>query len=460
MIVSLIIAGFIVDIFKNRMLLSFISSLFVIVGLIFTLFTINALEIIGLMIIFVSTSILIIDMHSILVHESTILNRGRLTSYLFLFSIIIASSILLISLLNIVIILGILTTIICINIFYIIKEYSYIETDERLSSDLSFKQYLFQPPVKGYLIVFLLLSIIIGFSCPVLLPLSLEPLTLSIILLGFLIYFGILLDNRGRKWTYTAGLLTLMILFLFKDIYFVEIFYDEFFLGITIPLVFTLMFTFAGDFATERNKIKYRARTLSILLIILILGFICGMLFNGFLSLLNTLYPQIIWFSTLLNILSFVLIIISLVWMMPLLEILSAKETDWAETIKNIYIFNKDSICLFNKDFNISYNGDDTICEDLVTSGFTGIMGLISEITNEQKDLRIIDKEEVKIYFTYGKYVNIALISTKFLPILFKKMQIFMKAFEKRFEAELKDFNGNINVFLKETNHIIQKYFK
>jgi MFS family permease len=361
---------------------------------------------------------------------------------------------------NKIVILVILTIIICINAFYIIREYSYVETDERLTSDLLFKKYLFQTPIKGYLFVFLFLSIIIGFSCPIIIPFFLEYLILTIILLGFLIYFGVLLDNRGRKWTFTAGLLTLMILFLFKDLYFIEIIYNEFFLGISISLVFTLIFTFAGDFATERNKIKYRARILSILLIILMLGFICGMLFNGLLNILNIFFPEMIWFSTLLNIMSFVLIIISLVRMMPLPEILSAKEADWAETINNIYIFNKDSICLYNKDFNSNSDEDDSLCEDLVTSGFTGIIGLVSEITNEQKNLRIIDKERVKIYFTYGKYVNIALISTKFLPILFKKMQIFMKAFEKRFEAELKDFNGNINVFLKETNHIIQKYFK
>ena len=460
MIISIIIAGFIVDKIKNRMLLILISSFILIIGLVFTFFPVPLIEIIGLIIIFASTSILVIDLHTILVHESTILNRGRLNGYFLVFSITIASFILLISLLNRIIILIILIIIICINAFYIIREYSYIETDERLASDLAFKKYLFQAPVKGYLFVFLLLSIIIGFSCPISIPFILEMLVLIVILLCFLIFFGVSLDNRGRKWTFTAGLLTLMILFLFKDLYFIEIIYDEFFLGISIPLVFTLIFTFAGDFATERNKIKYRARILSILLIVLILGFICGMIFNGLLNLLNILFPEIVWFSTLLNILCFVLMIISLVRMMPLPEILSAKEADWAETIRNIYIFNKDSICLFNKDYNDSSDEDDSLCEDLVTSGFTGIIGLVSEITNEQKNLRIIDKERVKIYFTYGKYVNIALISTKFLPILFKKMQIFMKAFEKRFEAELKDFNGNINIFLKETNHIIQKYFK
>ncbi len=460
MIISIVLAGFIVDMIKNRMLLILVSSSILIIGLFLTFFAIPLLEIIGLIIIFASTSILVIDLHTILVHESTILNRGRLNSYLLIFSITIASFILLISFINKIIILVILTIIICINAFYIIKEYSYIETDERLASDLSFKKYLFQAPIKGYIFVFLLLSIIIGFSWPISIPIILDSLPLTLIILSYLIFFGISLDKRGRKWTFTAGLLTLMILFLFRDLYFIEIIYDEFFLGISIPLAFTLILTFAGDFATERNKIKYRGRILSILLMVLILGFICGIVFNGLLNLLNNLFPEILWFSTLLNIMCFVLLIISLVRMMPLPEILSAKEADWAETIKSIYIFNKDSICLFNKDYNNNSDEDDSLCEDLVTSGFTGIIGLVSEITNEQKNLRIIDKERVKIYFTYGKYVNIALISTKFLPILFKKMQIFMKAFEKRFEAELKDFKGNINVFLKETNHIIQKYFK
>ncbi|MFX1276408.1 MAG: hypothetical protein ACFFBP_17285 [Promethearchaeota archaeon] len=459
-LLSFILGGYIVDIYKNRMILILISSILVIFGIIFTFSDTESLQIGGLIIIFMASTVFIIDLHTILVHESTILNRGRLTSYLLFFSIIIATSILLTSILNLIAIIIILTIIVFINIFYILREYSYIESNERLSSDLSFRVYLSQDPINGYLFLFLILSIIVGYSFPSSFSLVINPFSLFIFILGFLIYIGVLLDNQGRKWSFTATLFTFTLLFLLEDLNFIINFYNEIFFGLSIPLVLVLIFTFSGDFSTKRNTIKYRGRILSIFLIILLSGITMGVIFKVFFSLLVTIFPEIVWFSTISKIFGFFLVIISLVRIMPLPEILSAKEADWAKTIQSIYIFNKDSICLFNKDYTTSSEDSEGICEDLVTSGLTGIMGLISEITNEQKNLRIIDKERVKIYFTYGKFVNIALISTKFLPILFKKMEIFMKAFEKHFEQDLKEFNGNINVFLEDTDEIIQKYFK
>ena len=83
---------------------------------------------------------------------------------------------------------------------------------------------------------------------------------------------------------------------------------------------------------------------------------------------------------------------------------------------------------------------------------------MISEITNERKNLRIIDKQGIKIYFSYGKSIIVALIATKNLPILFKKLDIFTKAFEKKFEKELASFRGKINPF-RDASQLILKYF-
>ena len=90
----------------------------------------------------------------------------------------------------------------------------------------------------------------------------------------------------------------------------------------------------------------------------------------------------------------------------------------------------------------------------------TGILTLISEITNERKHLRIIDKDIVKIYFSYGKNFIVALISTKFLPVLYKKMDTFTKAFERTFEFDLSTFAGKINEFQNKTDPLVSKYFK
>jgi hypothetical protein len=146
--------------------------------------------------------------------------------------------------------------------------------------------------------------------------------------------------------------------------------------------------------------------------------------------------------------------------MMPLSELLSPKESDWADSIKSLYVFNRNSVCLFTKDFNKEYkNSSSQLNEDLITGGLSGILSLITEITNEKKNLRIIDKESTKIYFSYGKYIITTLISEKSMPILFKKLDLFTKAFEDEFEDELENFRGATNIFKEQGNLLVMKYF-
>ncbi len=144
---------------------------------------------------------------------------------------------------------------------------------------------------------------------------------------------------------------------------------------------------------------------------------------------------------------------------MPLPEILSAKEANWANTLRNMYIFYNNSVCLYNKSFLSEQETLELLNEDLITSGLSGVLSIITEITNEKKKLRIIDKERVKIYFSYGAFSTVALISSKYLPILFKKLEIFTKAFEKQFKDDLVNFNGKTDQFVK-TDDLITKYFK
>ncbi|MGV9173849.1 MAG: hypothetical protein ACOC35_14975, partial [Promethearchaeia archaeon] len=212
---------------------------------------------------------------------------------------------------------------------------------------------------------------------------------------------------------------------------------------------------------TERNTIKYRGRIPSLFLFFLFGGFFIGILTK---YILNQVYLEnqalLSWFPALINGINSFLLVVLLVWIMPLPEILSAKESDWAESLRNLYVFNKNSICLYTKNFLSDDYDLELPSEDLVTGGLTGILALISEITNEKKNLRIIDKDKVKIYFAYGKNVIVSLISTRYLPILFKKLEIFTKAFENEFEEELLNFTGRINVFKQKADSLVSKYFK
>jgi len=137
---------------------------------------------------------------------------------------------------------------------------------------------------------------------------------------------------------------------------------------------------------------------------------------------------------------------------------LTAKEADWKDSLRTLYVFNS-AACLFTQSFTSGLKTNNLLSDDLITGGFSGILSLLSEITNEEKQLRIIDKEGVKIYFAYGKYVIVALVSTKSLPILSKKLELFSKAFEKMHEHDLIYFKGKITSF-KDASELITKYFK
>jgi MFS family permease len=234
--------------------------------------------------------------------------------------------------------------------------------------------------------------------------------------------------------------------------------YNSVFFGISIPVIFLILFTLSGDFVTERGAIKYRARMICIFLLVFMIGLIIGVLIH---YILNNIYSGdptfYYWIPAYLQGLSPFMLIVTLVWIIPLPEILSYKEADWAESLRSIYVFNSAAVCLYTKNFKPDQNVN-VPSEDLITGGFAGILNLISEITNEHKNLNIIDKEGVKIYFSYGKSVISALISTKYLPVLSKKLEIFTRSFERQFAYELAHFKGKINPF-SSAKKLIYRYF-
>ncbi|MFO8019182.1 MAG: MFS transporter [Promethearchaeia archaeon] len=461
--ITIVASGFIVDRYKNRMQLLVLTSIGVVGAFLifhFLPFEISFLAV-GLIIFF--GGIFLIDLLTIITHETTILNRGRIYAYLFFISYIVSRVIVVISLMldNIMVIIGI-EAFLSIFIFFVSTQYSYIETEKRLTSDLSFGEIIIEReelPILGYLLAYMGLGFIIGNAFQFNIKFELDPLSFLIIALFFFLIAGVLLDNQGRKWTFTAGILIISSLVIFSGV-FAEL-YNSIFFGVTISIVLIMLFVFTSDFATERDTLKYRGRIPCLFLFFLFGGFFIGVLVKFILNEVYLMNPTLLsWFPALINGINSFLLVLLLVWIMPLPEILSAKESDWAQSLRNLYVFNKNSICLYTKNFLSNDYDLELPSEDLVTGGLTGILALISEITNEKKNLRIIDKDKVKIYFAYGENVIVSLISTKYLPILFKKLEIFTKAFEDKFEEELLNFTGKINVFKDETDSLVSKYFK
>lgn len=458
-IIVLVIGGTIVDLSKDRVKLLIISSVFVVIGMILIFFG-NFFSIFGFIIITFFTGIFLIDLLTIIIHESSILNRGRLLGYLFFLSFITSHLIvsLAFDLFFIILLFEILLT---LSLIWISRNYSYKETRERLKSEKRFVEIVTGSlNISGYMIAFFTLAISLGNSFTIEFGFNvITPVFIFFFMSSFLI-IGVLLDNLGRKWTFAAGILFISSIILFSGVINNEAIFASIFFGISVPISFMIIFTFSGDFSTERNTIRYRGRMNCSFLIVFFGGFVIGILFNFLLTQTYIKSPVFFyWIPAFLDGLSPFILIVILVWIIPLPEILTAKEADWRNTLRNLYAFNS-AVCLFTQNFTSASETANLPNEDLITGGFSGILSLLSEITNSsQKHLRVIDKEGVKIYFAHGKHVIIALVATKNLPVLFKKLELFTKAFEKKYEQELINFKGKINPF-EDSTDLITKYFK
>ena len=454
---SILTAGFLIDFTKNRVRLLLLFSLGTLFGFFFCLFN-GILMLIGLALVTFFIGIFLIGLIVLLFHESNILNRGRLLGYFFFISFIV-SHLFISFTINYAVIIFFVQLAIIVLFFAMSRSYRYVETEERLATNVKFRELFGSLHITGYFLAILTLSFVIGNSYQLELGLNLITPLFVILFFGSFLISGVALDNLGRKWTFATSVLIISAIILFAGMINNNEIYISIFFGVTVPTLFMIIFTFTGDFSTERHGIRYRGRLLSLFLISLIVGFTFGVLMNySFMHLYYRSPSLFFWVPAFLQGLRPFLLILLLVWIIPLPEILTAKESDWKKSLKSIYVFNSASVCLYTLNFKSDSKDSSSLSEDLIAGGFSGILSLVSEITNEQKNLRIIDKQGVKIYFSYGKSIIVALIATKSLPILFKKLDIFTKAFEKKFEKELASFRGKINPF-RDASQLILKYF-
>jgi len=470
---SFLISGWLVDIVKNKTRFFNILLLICVFGLFLNIFSEALFDFIGLIIVLITIPPLFVLWFTTLVHETTILNRGRITA-------IILISCFLLGLIGIAFAmfeflfksLFIVESFLLICIVWNTRTYKYVETEERLKSDEKFKKIIFEKHFFRYSSSLTLLSFILG----VLLEqygFDIDIITFSIASFLYLIAAGCFLDYVGRKYAMVIGILVLSFFlisygsFTGEEIVFIYGFPKRIFLSLhyafsILPILLTI-FTVSGDFSTERGNIKYRGRINGLFMSLLFVGVITGVLFSQGINALYNAFPVLNdWIPDFPGRMNAYLLIIILVWMMAMKEILISKETKWASTIKFLYVFSKDGVCLYSQNFERKKQPKDEnqhqLDEDLIAGGLSGVLTIITEITRSKKNLRIISKEGVKLMFSYGKYHIAALISTMDLPVLMKKLDEFSREFEHKFSNELKNFAGYVNPF-KPAKYIVKKYF-
>lgn len=457
--ISFFISGILVDFIKNRTRYYNLTLLVCIFGLLMSAISNKIFNFLGLLLVLLAIPQLIIAWFTILVHETNILNRGRISTYLLIPSFNLGSiSIIFIVFDSLYVYFGILVFLVFLIVFWISRSYKYKETEERLKSDKKYLRIIFEKHFFRYSTSFTLLSITLG-GLLARTRFNVDFLLFIIISSIYLIAAGCFFDNFGRKITIVLGIL--VVSFFLISYGFVD---EDEILGMPtkvvlsfhyafslVPLILAI-FTIAGDFSTERGNLKFRGRINGIFMLLFFLGMIFGYILSTWLNSLPNL----------LNLLNSYILVILLVWMMGMKEFLVSKEKKWADTLNNLLVFSKTGICLYEHDFDKKdkdKEGTIQFDRDLVSGVLSGIITIISEITQSKKQLRKIDKEGVFLLFGYGRYHIVALIATMELPVLFKKLDEFSRDFENRFSKDLKTFQGNVSRFVP-TKNLIKKYFK
>lgn len=470
--ISFLTSVILVDKIKRRTRYFNLTLLFCIIGILFSAFSEVIFYYIGLLIVLITVPQLVVLWFTTLVHETNLLNRGRITAFfLASCSLLGCFSFIFVYFDFLYNYFFILESILLIIIFWCSRKYKYIETEERLKSDKKFWNIIFEKQFFRYSSSFTILSFVLGdlfarYSFDV--DFFIFVLASSI----YLIAAGCFLDNIGRKTSIVLGILVLSFFLIsygsFIDAPIIFGMPRRVFLSIhygfsLLPLILAIQ-TISGDFSTERGNLKYRGRINGLFLALMFFGIIIGFIFSKWINGLYTLYPEldnfIPNFPNLLN--GFVLVIL-LVWMMAMKEFLISKEKNWSSAIINLYVFSIHGVGLYYHNFEKSPQGEEKekkreMDEDVISGALTGIVAIISEITQSKKQLRKIDKEGYHLLFSFGKYHVACLITNMDLPVLLKKLDEFSKDFEIKFGKYLKNFLGDVSPY-DSTKYLVDKYF-
>ncbi len=469
--ISFVISGIVVDLIKNRTKYFNLMLFLCIIGLLLSAFQEIFIYYLGLLIVLLTVPQLVILWFTIFVHETNILNRGRIAAYLLIscFSLGYISVLFLMSDF-LYFFFGILEFGLLLIIFWASRSYTYVETTKRLKSDKKYFKIIFEKHFFRYSSSFTILSFILG-DLIARYTFEVDLFIYAIASFSYIIAAGCFLDNIGRKTSIVLGIFVLSFFLISYGSYidadyifglprkaFLSIHY-----GFSILPLLLAIFTISGDFSTERGNLKFRGRINGLFMSLLFFGAIIGFVFSHWINDIYRRFPVLYeYLPNIPDLLNGFILVSLLVWMMAMKEFLVSKDKKWANALKNIFILNKHGVCLYHHSFEhkdlFKEEEHPELDEDLVSGVLSGVISIISEITHSKKQLRQIQKEEATLLFSYGKYHIIALIASMELPVLLKKLDEFSREFEQKFSTDLKTFKGNVQRF-DPTKFLVVKYF-
>ena len=123
----------------------------------------------------------------------------------------------------------------------------------------------------------------------------------------------------------------------------------------------------------------------------------------------------------------------------------SFTEFNWADKMREIFFIAPNGVTLLHYSFEIEGKSQEP---DLISSGLTGIKGILTEMVQSTKQLKVVDHQDVKIIFEYGLYSTLALITYENLHIYHSKLVTLINKFEQLFQDVLSHWKGDIEVFI------------
>ncbi|MBD3228607.1 MAG: hypothetical protein GF329_10515 [Candidatus Lokiarchaeota archaeon] len=219
-----------------------------------------------------------------------------------------------------------------------------------------------------------------------------------------------------------------------------------------IPIII-LIFIYVNKFtAPIRSKWKLN-----------VIGFIIGLIFvlTGFMF--SSDIALNIWIGS--RLLGDILIIIGMLLISFLFFGLpSLSEAKWIENLLNshLYVIHKSGACIYEYNFSSDKEREKEENNDersqIITGGLTGITQILSNMIKSNEKLEIVEVEDKKLFFTYGKYITVVLIVDEKLEILQSKLNKFLNYIEELFSPSFKSWNGEIQQFQILNKTIKQRF--
>ncbi len=126
----------------------------------------------------------------------------------------------------------------------------------------------------------------------------------------------------------------------------------------------------------------------------------------------------------------------------------SLSEIHWQEYMLHVFVFHiETSVSIFDRCLLKKNLAPQKVKADLFSSGVSGVIGIVREMIQSEKRLKVLDHDDKKILLEYGDHVIVALVALKDLKIFREKLYSFIGKIESMFKDDFIRWTSEITKF-------------